>query len=114
MTTLRRPGDPRRVALGADHARFELKQKLIAYSRKLGARSRGSRDERARSVDYADYAEAVGRAIAGKGYRQGTRPETGPAISWRPLHFPGAPPPPTTQDPIESLLRSDYEGNSEP
>ncbi len=49
MTTLRRPGDPRRVALGADPARFELKQELIAYSRKLGARSRGPRDERARS-----------------------------------------------------------------
>ncbi len=51
---------------------------------------------------------------AGKGYRQGTRPGAGPAISWRPLHFPGAPPPPTTQDPLESPLRSDYEGNSEP
>ncbi len=113
MTTLRRPGDPRRVALGADPARFELKQELIAYSRKLGARSRGPRDERARSVDSADYAEAVGRAITGKGYRQGTRPGAGPARSWRPLHFPGAPPP-TTQDPLESPLHSDYEGNSEP
>ena len=110
MTRLRRPGDPRRVALGADPAGFELKQELIAYSRKLGARSRGSRDERARSVDSA---EAVGRAIAGKGYRQGTRPGAGLARSWRPLHFPGAPPP-TTQDPLESPLRSDYEGNSEP
>jgi len=53
-----------RVALGADHGGFALKERLKPYLEDLGyeVEDVGTRDER--SVDYPDYAVAVGRAVA--------------------------------------------------
>jgi len=52
-----------RVAVGADHAGFELKQHLVTW---LGAQGHDPLDLGTTStapVDYPDYAEAVGRAV---------------------------------------------------
>jgi ribose 5-phosphate isomerase B len=52
-----------RVALGADHAGFALKQHLVEVVKGLGHQvlDKGTSDER--PVDYPDYAEAVGVAV---------------------------------------------------
>jgi len=53
-----------RVALGCDHAGFDLKETVATVLRRLGAEivdfGTHSRD----SVDYPDYGERVGRAVA--------------------------------------------------
>jgi ribose 5-phosphate isomerase B len=52
-----------RIAVGADHGGFPLKQLVIDELRKLGhdAADKGTHDTA--SVDYPDFAEAVGAAI---------------------------------------------------
>ena len=52
-----------RVAIGADHAGFELKQKLSAHLRELGHEVIDVGTMSTDPVDYPDYAEAVGKAI---------------------------------------------------
>lgn len=54
-----------RVAVGADHAGFELKEVIAAYLRHHGHEviDKGTHGEE--PVDYPDYAEAVGKAIVG-------------------------------------------------
>jgi RpiB/LacA/LacB family sugar-phosphate isomerase len=54
-----------RVAVGADHAGFELKEVIAAYLRHHGHEviDKGTHGEE--PVDYPDYAEAVGQAIVG-------------------------------------------------
>jgi RpiB/LacA/LacB family sugar-phosphate isomerase len=52
-----------RIALGADHAGFELKQNLLAYVRGLGHEVLDLGTDSTAPVDYPDYAEAVGKAI---------------------------------------------------
>lgn len=52
-----------RIAIGADHAGFELKQILVAYLRELGHQVEDLGTESFEPVDYPDYAEAVARAI---------------------------------------------------
>jgi RpiB/LacA/LacB family sugar-phosphate isomerase len=52
-----------RVAIGADHAGFSLKQKLVARVRSLGHKVLDLGTNSAAPVDYPDYAEAVGKAI---------------------------------------------------
>ncbi len=52
-----------RIALGADHAGFELKQNLLAFVRGLGHEVLDLGTNSTAPVDYPDYAEAVGRAI---------------------------------------------------
>jgi ribose 5-phosphate isomerase B len=52
-----------RVAIGADHAGFSLKQDLAAYVKTLGHEVLDLGTDSADPVDYPDYAEAVGRAI---------------------------------------------------
>jgi len=52
-----------RIAIGADHAGFELKELIVEHTTALGYTildlGTGSRD----SVDYPDFAEAVGAAV---------------------------------------------------
>lgn len=52
-----------RVALGSDHAGFELKQHLLAFVRKLGHEplDKGALDPT--PSDYPDFAEAVGESL---------------------------------------------------
>jgi RpiB/LacA/LacB family sugar-phosphate isomerase len=52
-----------RIALGADHAGFELKQNLIGYLRQLGHEVLDLGTHDASPADYPDYAEAVGVAV---------------------------------------------------
>src|SRR5207244_6395901 len=52
-----------RVAIGADHAGFELKQKLGAHIRELGHEVIDVGTMSTDPVDYPDYAEALGKAI---------------------------------------------------
>lgn len=52
-----------RIAIGADHAGFSLKQDLVAYLSELGHDVLDLGTHGTEPVDYPDYAEAVGRAV---------------------------------------------------
>jgi ribose 5-phosphate isomerase B len=54
-----------RVALGADHAGFELKQRLARVLAEAGHEVVDLGTDSAASVDYPDFAAAVARAVAG-------------------------------------------------
>ncbi|MBI5584975.1 MAG: ribose 5-phosphate isomerase B [Deltaproteobacteria bacterium] len=51
------------IAIGADHAGFELKEKLIPLIQKWGHRVTDLGTQGVEPVDYPDYAEAVGLAV---------------------------------------------------
>jgi RpiB/LacA/LacB family sugar-phosphate isomerase len=52
-----------RLALGADHAGFELKEKVRSLLADLGHQGLDLGTHDLQPVDYPDYAEAVGRAV---------------------------------------------------
>lgn len=52
-----------RIAVGADHAGFELKRILAAHLRGLGHEVIDKGTDSDEPVDYPDYAEAVGKAL---------------------------------------------------
>jgi len=52
-----------RIAIGADHAGFQLKQDLGAYLRELGHEVIDLGTSNLDPVDYPDFAEAVGKAV---------------------------------------------------
>ena len=52
------------VAIGADHGGFDLKQQLKGYLRDWGYQVLDLGTDSAEAVDYPDYAEAVGNAVA--------------------------------------------------
>jgi ribose 5-phosphate isomerase B len=52
------------VAIGADHGGFELKEQLKEYLRDWGYRALDLGTDSVESVDYPDFAEAVGNAVA--------------------------------------------------
>jgi RpiB/LacA/LacB family sugar-phosphate isomerase len=52
-----------RVAIGSDHAGFELKQALARYLEELGYEVLDLGTDSAAAVDYPDFAEAVGMAV---------------------------------------------------
>ena len=52
-----------RIAVGADHAGFELKEKLLEYVRAAGHEAIDLGTHSTQSVDYPDYAKAVGVAL---------------------------------------------------
>ena len=54
---------PRRIAVGADHGGFEMKQELKAFLVKLGCEVLDLGTNSAAPVDYPDYAEAVALAV---------------------------------------------------
>jgi ribose 5-phosphate isomerase B len=54
----------RTVAIGADHGGFELKEQLKAYLRDWGYQVLDLGTNSAEAVDYPDFAEAVGLAVA--------------------------------------------------
>ncbi len=51
------------VAVGADHAGFELKQRIVACVRELGHEAADLGTHSTDAVDYPDFAEAVGLAV---------------------------------------------------
>jgi ribose 5-phosphate isomerase B len=52
-----------RIAIGADHAGFDLKQTLAAYLRHHGHEVIDKGTDSDQPVDYPDFAEAVGNAV---------------------------------------------------
>lgn len=52
-----------RIAVGADHAGFDLKQILVAYLRHRGHEVLDKGTESDEPVDYPDFAEAVGKTL---------------------------------------------------
>ncbi|MGD8396855.1 MAG: ribose 5-phosphate isomerase B [Candidatus Eiseniibacteriota bacterium] len=52
-----------RIALGSDHAGFDLKQEMVALVRSLGHEVLDLGTDSTDSVDYPDFAEAVGLAV---------------------------------------------------
>ena len=52
------------VAIGADHGGFELKQQLKGHLRDWGYQVLDLGTDSAEAVDYPDFAEAVGNAVA--------------------------------------------------
>ena len=52
-----------RVVIGADHAGFELKEKLVVYLCDLGHAVHDVGTRSTAAVDYPDYAEAVGVVV---------------------------------------------------
>jgi RpiB/LacA/LacB family sugar-phosphate isomerase len=52
-----------RIAVGADHAGFELKQQPLPYLREPGHEILDGGTHSTAPVDYPDYAEAVGVAL---------------------------------------------------
>jgi RpiB/LacA/LacB family sugar-phosphate isomerase len=52
-----------RVAIGSDHAGYELKQNLIIYLERVGHQSSDLGTHSCDPVDFTDYAEAVGLAV---------------------------------------------------
>jgi ribose 5-phosphate isomerase B len=52
------------VAIGADHGGFELKRELISHLRDWGYQVLDLGTDSADAVDYPDFAEAVGHAVA--------------------------------------------------
>jgi RpiB/LacA/LacB family sugar-phosphate isomerase len=52
-----------RIAVGADHAGFQLKQNVAAYLRELGHEVIDLGTTSTEPVDYPDYAEAVGKTV---------------------------------------------------
>lgn len=52
-----------RIAIGADHAGFELKNHLVAFLRELGSQVVDLGTYSVEPVDYPDFAEAVGLAL---------------------------------------------------
>lgn len=52
-----------RVVLGSDHAGYELKQQILDYVKELGHEILDVGTHDSSSVDYPDFAEAVGAAI---------------------------------------------------
>ena len=55
-----------KIALGADHAGFELKQKIKAHLEQQGIKVTDEGTASTESVDYPDFAKKVGEAVAGK------------------------------------------------
>jgi ribose 5-phosphate isomerase B len=55
-----------KIALGADHAGFELKNKIVQYLAQKGITVNDRGTNSPDSVDYPDYAQAVGEEVAGK------------------------------------------------
>jgi ribose 5-phosphate isomerase B len=55
-----------KIALGADHAGFELKQKIKAHLEQQGIKVEDEGTASTESVDYPDFAKKVGEAVARK------------------------------------------------
>ena len=60
-----------KIAIGSDHAGFQLKQKLIGYLKNNGIDYRDFGTDSTASCDYPDYAFPVARAVAAGEYERG-------------------------------------------
>jgi ribose 5-phosphate isomerase B len=60
-----------KIAIGSDHAGFELKERIKKYLEKLGYDYKDFGTDNTESVDYPDYALKVAEAVAKKEYDRG-------------------------------------------
>lgn len=60
-----------KIAIGADHAGFELKQKIKEYLARQGYDVKDEGTVSNDSVDYPDFAKSVGEEVAGKNVDRG-------------------------------------------
>jgi ribose 5-phosphate isomerase B len=58
------PSRPRKIAVGADHGGFEMKEHLKAYLAELGTEVLDLGTHSTATVDYPDFAQAVALAVA--------------------------------------------------
>ena len=58
------PGGPRRIAIGADHGGYPLKERIGFYLREQGFEVSDCGTNTPESVDYPDFAHAVARLVA--------------------------------------------------
>jgi len=80
-----------KIALGADHAGFELKEVLKSYLQALGHETLDLGTDSPASVDYPDFGFAVGRAVAsGEAERGVVVCGTGIGIAMAANRVPGA------------------------
>ena len=55
---------PKRIALSSDHAGYQLKQELLQFLKELDYEAIDLGTDSEESVDYPDFGEAMGRAVA--------------------------------------------------
>jgi len=60
-----------KLAIGADHAGYELKDMIVEHLRELGHEVKDFGTHGPESVDYPDYARPVARAVAGGEFERG-------------------------------------------
>jgi ribose 5-phosphate isomerase B len=72
----------KRIALGADHAGFEEKEKIKATLDELGVEYVDMGTDSADSVDYPDYAKKVAEAVSKGEFEQGCW-SADRALGWR-------------------------------
>jgi len=60
-----------RIAIGSDHAGYELKENLVSFLKGLGHEVVDLGSHSTDPVDYPDYAEAVAKEVAGGGAHRG-------------------------------------------
>jgi ribose 5-phosphate isomerase B len=60
-----------KIAIGSDHAGFELKEKIKKYLDELGYKYKDFGTDSNESVDYPDYASKVAEGVAKKEYDRG-------------------------------------------
>ena len=60
-----------KIAIGSDHAGFELKEKIKKYLEELGYKFKDFGTDSNESVDYPDYALKVAESVAKKEYDRG-------------------------------------------
>jgi ribose 5-phosphate isomerase B len=78
-----------KIAIGADHAGFEEKEKIKPFLDELGVQYEDMGTNSSDSVDYPDYAQKVGRAVAGGEAEEGILfcgSGTGMAIAANKIH----------------------------
>ncbi len=84
------PERPLTVAVGADHAGYEAKRRIVEHLARSGVRVLDLGTDSEASVDYPDYARAVSRAVlAGKAARGILVCGTGIGMSIGANRFPG-------------------------
>ena len=86
-----------KIAVGSDHAGFELKQEVASRLRKAGYEVVDVGTDSTAAVDYPDYAEAVALAVTeGRAERGVLVCGSGVGASWPPTRCPASGPPSAT------------------
>jgi ribose 5-phosphate isomerase B len=103
---------PEEILIGADHAGFELKDKLVAELKKLGFEVKDLGTNSGASTDYADYAHPLAKEISeGKGKRGILLCGTGLGMSYVANRYPNVRAAVTWSPEVAQLARSHNDAN---